>query len=83
MYALVNTMSATDNIIGRILSIHRSANAAEIECSKVQRQCKVFPGDTSYIPTRIVKLTERLSKLALIGKHQIDESYDRYGNADW
>ena len=71
MYALINTMPAVDNIIGRIVSQHRTIEAAERSNYKLQRATKQFPGDTSYVPTRIVKLNGRYSAKALIGRDAV------------
>jgi hypothetical protein len=78
MYALINTMPAVDNIIGRIVSTHRTIEAAERSNAQLQRLTKQFPGDTSYVPTRIVKLNGRYAAKALIGRDAVapDPDFD-------
>ena len=71
MYALINTMPAVDNIIGKIISQHRTIEAAEQSNTKLQRLTKQFLGDTSYVPTRIVKLNGRYPNHALIGRDSV------------
>lgn len=76
MYALINTMSAVDSIIGRIISLHRTIEACERSNYQLQRATKQFPGDTSYIPTRIVKLNGRYAKHALISNDALAANPD-------
>ena len=59
MYALINTMSAVDVYVGRIVSQHRSAEAAEAADGRLQRKIKKTNGENSYLPTRIVHLIVR------------------------
>jgi 3-methyladenine DNA glycosylase/8-oxoguanine DNA glycosylase len=75
MYALVNTMSAVENIVGRIVSQHLSVEACEKACNKLQKLTKQFEGDTSYVPTVIVKLDGRYPSRALIGRDSVVEFY--------
>lgn len=73
MYALINTMSAIESvsIIGRAVSYHRTREAAERSNASLQRATKQFPGDSSYVPTRIVRLNGRYAKHALISRHSV------------
>lgn len=61
MYAVINTMSATDNIsIGHVISSHYTREKAEKAQERVQRQTRqANPGRGTYLPTRIVKVEGR------------------------
>lgn len=62
MFALINTMQAIPgSSIGTILSQHRSVQAAENADAKLQRLTKAANGQSSYLPTRIVRLTAKPS----------------------
>ena len=66
MIALINTMNQIGNdSIGTVISLHRTFAAAEAKSSKFQAAVKRANGSNSYIPTRIVTLTERHA----VGKH--------------
>lgn len=56
MYALVNTMSESSDTYGRIISRHRTIEAAESADSSLQRSIKRANGSSSYLPTVIVEL---------------------------
>lgn len=59
MYALINTMSAVDVYVGRVLSMHRTAEAAETADTKLQRAVKRANGQNSYLPTVIRKINRK------------------------
>jgi hypothetical protein len=72
MYALVNTMFAIENgIIGRVISMHRTSDAAEKANEKLQRLTKKSNGQNSYLPTAIYPLKKTLSKRAWMGSADI------------
>lgn len=56
MYALINTMCATGDSAGMILSMHRTEEAAEAADAALQRAIKRRNGQSSYLPTVIVKV---------------------------
>lgn len=58
-YAVVNTMNqiGTDSI-GTVISRHQTQEAAEQAQARHQRAVRRANGDQSYIPTRVVILTE-------------------------
>lgn len=58
MIALVNTMSRWENHVGSILSLHRTAEAAEKANAKIQRTIRKGSGSNSYLPTTIVQLVK-------------------------
>ena len=61
-YALINEMQAIPgDSIGTILSKHRSIEAAERANAALQRATKRGNGASSYLPTRIVRLTRKPS----------------------
>lgn len=54
MYYLINTMSRTeDGHVGRVLSRHRTWEAAEKADARLQREVKRSNGQNSYLPTTI------------------------------
>ena len=60
MYALLNTMNARRNEYpGSILSRHRSIAAAVAADKKMQRSVKAGSGQSSYLPTTIMRLSGR------------------------
>lgn len=60
MYALINTMTQIPgDSLGTVLSLHRTAEAAERADAALQRAIKRANGETSYLPTCIVRLTRR------------------------
>lgn len=60
MYALINTMSGVQgDSIGAVVSIHRTIEAAAAADVKLQRQVRRANGDSSYLPTRIVRLVRK------------------------
>jgi uncharacterized protein involved in exopolysaccharide biosynthesis len=66
MIALINEMNQIGNdSIGTVISLHRTTEAALRKSEKFQTSVKRANGQNSYIPTRIVTLTERHA----VGKH--------------
>ena len=66
MIALINTFNEIGNdSIGTVISLHRTMDAAEKKSAKFQADVRRANGANSYIPTRIVTLTERHA----VGKH--------------
>jgi len=59
IYALINTMSQTDDTPGSVLSLHRSESAALKADDKFQRLVKRANGQHSYIPTAVYPLRRR------------------------
>ena len=55
MYHLINTMNAFDCMVGRVISSHRTLDAAREADRKVQRAVR-RNSPTSYLPTSIVKV---------------------------
>jgi len=63
LYYLTNKMSQVENTThGRILSVHRSWEAAENAHSKLQDQVRKSNGANSYLPTKIVRSNKRFLK---------------------
>lgn len=56
MYALLNRMDSTDVFVGRVLSRHRTIEAAERANATLQRATRRANGRTCYIPCAIVEL---------------------------
>lgn len=72
-YALINTMSAVQgDSIGAVVSIHKTYEAAEKADNKLQRMTRKANGSSSYLPTRIVRLTRR-PKHHLIANDEWDQ----------
>ena len=70
MYAVINTMSAVQGeSIGAVVSIHRTEEAAKRADDKLQRLTRRANGQSSYLPTQIVKLTRRPAH-HLIANHE-------------
>lgn len=63
LYYLTNQMSQVENgTHGRILSVHRSWEAAENAHSKLQKQVRKSNGANSYLPTKIMRSNKRFFK---------------------
>jgi hypothetical protein len=58
MYALVNTMSSSQDVIGRVISSHYTFEAAMIADTKLQKQIK-RNSPNSFLPVRIVETNRR------------------------
>ena len=75
MYALVNTMDRTDHYLGQIISWHRSLAAAEAADMRNQHMVRARWGQTSYLPTAIVKTPRQPGRPRL--QHGSYESVER------
>lgn len=71
MYALINTMSALDNYLGTILSLHRTEEAADAANAKIQRTIQRDSGKDRYLPTTIRKIKGSHTKGAMIHRSDI------------
>jgi len=61
MYAVVNTFAAlADETIGTIISRHRTVSSAARANRRLQTQTKRSNGQTSYLPTTIVRTDHRI-----------------------
>lgn len=60
MFHLVNKMAQTDTCLGRVISSHRSIEAAEKSDKKLQAGIRRSNGQNSYLPTVIVESNKRL-----------------------
>jgi hypothetical protein len=50
---LINTLASVDCYVGRIVSVHRTWQAADAADTKLQRLIKRNSGQSSYLPTII------------------------------
>lgn len=66
--AVINTMDRFDTIVGTVLSVHRSMEAAEKEDKVIQRSVKRYNGSNSYLPTilREVRKGDRIHESLII-----------------
>lgn len=71
MYAIINTMQAWDYYVGSVVSVHRTAEAAEAADAKLQRAVKRANGQNSYLPTVIRKLNCRAQNGDMIDRSEI------------
>lgn len=55
-YLAVNTMDSNDSVLGRVISTHRTVEAAERACRRAQPSRRHNPG--SYVPC-VVRASER------------------------
>lgn len=63
MYALINMMGQIQNdSIGTVISLHRSVDTAIAAENKFLRTVKRNNGENSYIPTAVVKLSQKYKK---------------------
>ena len=66
MFYLVNTFADVDRqcYIGRVISAHRTEEAASAADAKLQRSIRrsEYHGSTSYLPTTIVERPERMTR---------------------
>ena len=60
--AIINTMDRQGNIVGSVLSTHRTHNAAEREDASIQRAVKRYNGRDSYLPTIIREVDAKVKK---------------------
>ena len=60
--AIINTLERQGNILGSVLSTHRTHEAAEREDASIQRAVKRYNGRDSYLPTIIRKVDSRVKK---------------------
>ena len=77
MFALVNTFNKPHESFGVVWSVHRSVEAAEKANDATQAAVKRGNGNSSYIPTTIVRLKKRLRSGDVIGVNWIHDKEAR------
>ena len=66
MYTVIDTMSATGDSIGRVMSSHRTREAAEKSEASIQRATRRGCGQSSYLPLVIRETKRRVGKGAFV-----------------
>ena len=71
IYVLINQMSQLPDGPGRVLSVHRTIEAAEAADHRLQRLIKKNNGENSYLPTIIVAVIRRVRKGDFVHNNEI------------
>jgi hypothetical protein len=69
-YAAINTMDKLDTA-GKVMSLHRTIEAALAAESRVQRAIKDLYGPGSYLPTRVCEVSASVRKGQYISANDI------------
>ncbi len=74
VYALVNTMSQTETVLGHLVSCHGTLLDARQADQRLQKQAKLIGGQGSRMPTVIVGLKKRPLGTAVERASVVDEN---------